>query len=195
MADVPSRPACWLLKTEPDTFSIDDLRNDGRAPWDGVRNFSARNRLREMEVGELVLVYHSSTRPTGVVGLGRVCRTAYPDPSQFDPKSPYFDPKSSSEAPRWSMIDVEYVSHLPSMVTLDEIKGEPALADMVLLRRARLSVQPVTWPQLRRIVAMGGGTVPELDTAPKKAAGTPAADEPAATKKTATKKTATKKAR
>ncbi len=160
MADEP-RPWAWLLKTEPDTFSIDDLKRLGRSPWDGVRNFSARNRLREMEVGELALVYHSSTKPTAVVGLGRVCREAYPDPSQYDPKSEYFDPKSDPAKPRWSMVDVEYVSHFPRVVTLEEIKQEPALQGMVLLRQGRLSVQPVTRGELERIVAMGGGVLPQ----------------------------------
>lgn len=160
MAESSPRPWFWLLKSEPDTYSIDDLQRDGRAPWDGVRNFSARNRLREMAEGELALFYHSSTRPTGVVGLCRVARAAYPDPGQFDPKSPYYDPKATPEKPRWSMVDVEYVEHLPQMVTLEQIKGEAALADMILLRRARLSVQPVTPPQFEHVVAMGGGTMP-----------------------------------
>jgi predicted RNA-binding protein with PUA-like domain len=169
MAEDP-RPWAWLLKTEPDTFSIDDLKRLGRSPWDGVRNFSARNRLREMLVGELALVYHSSTKPTAVVGLCRVCREAYPDPSQHDPKSKYFDEKSDPASPRWSMVDVEYVSHFPRAVTLEEIKQEPALREMVLVKRARLSVQPVTRAELERIVAMGGGVLPEMGekTAPAK---------------------------
>jgi predicted RNA-binding protein with PUA-like domain len=159
MAD-PSRPRAWLLKTEPDTFSIDDLKRLGRSPWDGVRNFSARNHLRAMEVGELALVYHSSTKPAAVVGLSRVCRAAYPDPSQHDPKSEYYDAKSDPASPRWSMVDVEYVGHLPRPVTLAEIKAEPALAQMVLVHRGRLSVQPVTQAELETVVAMGGGVLP-----------------------------------
>ena len=161
MADAPRRPWYWLLKSEPDAYSIDDLQSDGRSPWDGVRNFSARNRMREMKVGELALFYHSSTKPTGVVGLCRVVKEAYPDPSQFDAKSRYFDGKSTEEKPRWSMVDVEYVSHLPRMVTLDEIKNEATLSEMVLVRRARLSVQPVTSTEFRHIVKMGGGTMPK----------------------------------
>lgn len=160
MADAPRRPWSWLLKSEPDAYSIDDLESDGITPWDGVRNFSARNRLREMNEGELALFYHSSTKPTGVVGMCRVVRVAYPDPSQFDPSSDYYDPKSTPESPRWSMVDVEYVDRLPRMVTLQQIKAEPELAEMVLLRRGRLSVQPVTAAQFRHIVAMGGGTMP-----------------------------------
>jgi len=157
----PPRPWFWLLKSEPDAFSIDDLKRAGRSPWDGVRNYSARNRLREMEAGELALFYHSSTRPTAVVGLCRVGRTAYPDPSQFDPRSAYYDPKSTREKPRWSMVDVEYVGRLPRAVTLAEIKDEPALADMVLVRRGRLSVQAVTPAEFEHVVVtMGGGTIP-----------------------------------
>jgi predicted RNA-binding protein with PUA-like domain len=173
MAEEP-RPWAWLLKTEPDTFSIDDLRRLGKAPWDGVRNFSARNWLRAMQVGELALVYHSSTKPTAVVGIARVCREAYPDPSQHDPKSEHYDAKSDPASPRWSMVDVEYVGHLPRAVTLEEVKREPALKEMVLVRRGRLSVQPVTRAELETVVAMGGGVLPEAGAAgavtPKRAA-------------------------
>ncbi|MCH9684330.1 MAG: EVE domain-containing protein [Deltaproteobacteria bacterium] len=160
MAADPARPWFWLLKSEPDDYSIDDLKRDRRAPWDGVRNFSARNRLREMKRNELALFYHSSTRPTGVVGLCRIAKTAHPDPSQFDSCSRYHDPKSTEDEPRWSMVEVQYVSHLPRIVTLDEIKAEPALSEMVLVRRARLSVQPVTVAQFEHIVAMSGGRMP-----------------------------------
>ncbi len=186
MAEDP-RPWAWLLKTEPDTFSIDDLKRKGRAPWDGVRAFAARNRLREMEVGELALVYHSSTKPTAVVGIARVCREAYPDPSQHDPKSEYYDEKSDPANPRWSMVDVEYVAHLPRAVTLEEIKQEPALKEMVLLKRARLSVQPVTRAELERVVAMGGGVLPEVGAKP---AETKAAARGKTTKAKPTKKVA-----
>lgn len=168
MADEP-RPRAWLLKTEPDTFSIDDLKRLERSPWDGVRNFSARNHLRAMAVGELALVYHSSTKIPAVVGIGRVCREAYPDPSQHDPKSKYYDAKSDPAAPRWSMVDVEYVAHLPRAVTLEEIKADPELAEMVLVQRARLSVQPVRQGELERIVAMGGGALPGASAAKAKA--------------------------
>ncbi len=160
MADSP-RPWFWLLKSEPDDYSLDDLERDRRAPWDGIRNFSARNRLREMERGELAFFYHSSTRPAGVVGICRVVKTASPDPTQFDPKSRYHDPKSTEQKPRWSQVEVRYVAHLPRMVTLEEIKAEPALQDMMLVRRARLSVQEVTREQFEHVVAMAGGTMPE----------------------------------
>jgi predicted RNA-binding protein with PUA-like domain len=189
MAEDP-RPWAWLLKTEPDTFSIDDLKRLGRSPWDGVRNFSARNRLREMLVGELALVYHSSTKPTAVVGLCRVCREAYPDPSQHDPKSKYFDEKSDPSSPRWSMVDVEYVSHFPRAVTLEEIKQEPALREMVLVKRARLSVQPVTRAELEKVVAMGGGVLPEgvAESEAAKAKSEPKAKKPAGKPKAAKKR-------
>jgi predicted RNA-binding protein with PUA-like domain len=160
MADDLQRPRHWLLKSEPDTYSIDVLAREGVGRWDGVRNFTARNLLREMKAGELALFYHSSTRVPAVVGICRVHREAYADPSQFDCKSPYFDPKSKPEDPRWSMVEVEYVGHLPRVVTLEEIKGDPALGEMVLVKRSRLSVQPVTSAELERIVVeMGGGTL------------------------------------
>jgi predicted RNA-binding protein with PUA-like domain len=183
MAERP-RPWAWLLKTEPDTFSIDDLKRKGKAPWDGVRNFSARNRLREMVVGELALVYHSSTKPTAVVGIARVCREAYPDPSQHDPKSEYYDGKSDPANPRWSMVDMEYVAHFPRAVTLEEIKQEPGLKEMVLVKRPRLSVQEVTSAELERVVAMGGGVLPEVGAPGTKAAAKP---KPAAAKPETTK--------
>lgn len=151
----------WLFKSEPDAYSIDDLKRDRVEPWDGVRNYSARNKMREMKRGEYGLFYHSSCKPPGVVGICKVAKTAYPDPTQFDPKSKYFDPKSTEEKPRWSLVDVRYVSHMPRMVTLEEIKAEPDLADMVLVQRSRLSVQPVTPAQFQKIVAMGGGKMPK----------------------------------
>jgi predicted RNA-binding protein with PUA-like domain len=100
----------WLMKSEPDTYSIDDLARDGRTHWDGVRNFKARNNMRAMKVGDEVLFYHSNASPPGVVGVARVCREAYPDPAQFDRKSKYHDEKSTREKPRWDMVDVEFVA-------------------------------------------------------------------------------------
>ena len=188
MDESSPRPWFWLLKSEPDDYSIDDLKRDGQAPWDGVRNFSARNRLRQMQAGELALFYHSSTRPTGVVGLCRVCREAYPDPGQFDPESRYFDPKSTAESPRWSMVDVEYVGHLPTMVTLEAIKAEPALASMMLVRRGRLSVQEVTPEQFEHVVTMGGGSMPKSKTRKSKA-------RKSKTRKSQTRKSQTRKTR
>ena len=143
----------WLLKTEPDVFSFQDLLSAPRQTtlWEGVRNYQARNFMRDMRVGETVLIYHSSTAITGIAGLARVVRASYPDPTQFDPESHYFDPKATPNAPRWDAIDVMGTvgitgpSALPRFVTLLELKAEPALAAMRLLQKGnRLSVLPVT---------------------------------------------------
>ncbi|GMV06180.1 MAG: hypothetical protein AMXMBFR53_24560 [Gemmatimonadota bacterium] len=146
----------WLMKSEPDVYSIDDLERDGSTFWDGVRNYKARNNMRAMKVGDEVLFYHSNAKPPGVVGIAKVSREAYPDPSQFDRTSEYFDEKSKREDPRWSLVDVAYAAHLPHPVTLDDVKAEPALADMELVRYGRLSVQSVTKSQFDRVKKMGG---------------------------------------
>jgi predicted RNA-binding protein with PUA-like domain len=147
----------WLMKTEPDVFSIDDLARDGVTRWEGVRNYQARNNMRAMAEGDLVLVYHSNAKPPGVVGQGKIVRTAYPDPFQFDPKSEYYDPKSPETDPRWSAVDVGYVETFPRMVTLDALKAEPALADMIVTQRgSRLSVQPVERAHFERVRQMAG---------------------------------------
>jgi predicted RNA-binding protein with PUA-like domain len=146
----------WLLKSEPAVFSIDDLESEGSTPWDGVRNYQARNNMRAMKAGDEVLYYHSNAKPPCVVGIARVCREAYADPTQFDPKSHYYDPKSDPDDPRWSLVDVEFVARLPRMVTLEKVKGERDLADMELLRYGRLSVQSVTPEQFERVKEMGG---------------------------------------
>ncbi|MEQ9465413.1 MAG: EVE domain-containing protein [Haliea sp.] len=152
--------ACWLLKTEPDTFSIDDLasRPGQTEPWDGVRNYQARNFIRDgMRVGDEVLVYHSSCAVPGVVGLARVAGKPRPDPTQFDPESPYFDPGSDPDHPRWVLVDVRYLRHLPRPVTLAELKQHAdALDGLALLRRSRLSVMPVSEAQRDFILALAG---------------------------------------
>ena len=135
---------CWLVKTEPGSYSIDDLQRDGRTAWTGVRNYQARNLMRDrMRAGDPVLFYHSSVEPPGVVGIARVAGSAYPDPTALDPKSDYFDEKATPEDPRWYLVDIEFVEKLPRMVTLAEIRETKALADMPLVNRSRLSVQPV----------------------------------------------------
>ncbi len=150
--------AYWLMKSEPDVYSIDDLARDGRTHWEGVRNFQARNFMRDqMKVGDEVLFYHSNADPPGVAGLARVVREAYPDPAAWDPRSPYFDEQSSPDQPRWVMVDVAFVEKFPRLVTLDEIRQDPALADMILVKRSRLSVQPVTAGQFRRILELARG--------------------------------------
>ncbi len=137
----------WLMKSEPDVYSIDDLAREGSTYWEGVRNYSARNNMRKMAVGDMVLFYHSNAKPPGVVGVARVSKEAYPDPFQWDHKSKYYDAKSTQENPRWSTVDVEFVEKLPSMVSLDMMKTAKGLEEMVVIKRGRLSVQPVTAKQ------------------------------------------------
>ncbi len=133
------------MKSEPDVFGIDHLREKGTEPWDGVRNYQARNLMRdEMKVGDAVLFHHSSTKPPGIAGLAEVAKEAYPDHTSWDPKSKYFDPKSTPDQPRWFMVDVRYVETFPRLLSLDELRDHSILADMVLLNRSRLSVQPVS---------------------------------------------------
>jgi predicted RNA-binding protein with PUA-like domain len=137
----------WLMKSEPGEFSIDDLmaRPSKTEPWDGVRNYQARNMMRdEMKAGDKVLFYHSACDVPGIVGIAKVASKAYPDPTAFDPKDKHFDPKSDPDNPRWYLVDVKFVRKLKRTITLSELKEHPALAEMVLLRRGnRLSVMPV----------------------------------------------------
>ena len=150
----------WLLKTEPQTFSFDDLL---RAParttgWNGVRNYQARNFLRDlMKKGDRVLIYHSSADPPAVVGEAEIAREGYPDPTQFDRKDDHFDPESASAEPRWYQVDVRALRKLPKEVPLPLIRETPALRKMALVQRGqRLSVQPVTEAEYEAIVALGG---------------------------------------
>lgn len=134
----------WLMKTEPSAFSIDDLQKTGTECWDGVRNFQARNHLRAMRMGDLAFFYHSSEEPIGVAGVCDIVREAYPDHTQFDPASKYFDPRSTPERPRWYMVDVRFVEKFPRVLTLRELKEIPGLERMLVTQRGvRLSVQPV----------------------------------------------------
>lgn len=145
------------MKSEPDVFSIDHLRDRGQAEWDGVRNFQARNFMKnDMKINDFVLFYHSSTNPPGVAGLARVSSPAIPDPTSWDPKSDYFDPRSKPDKPMWFMVHVEYVEKAPHFVTLDEIKGNPRLQDMMVIRRSmRLSIQPVKSSHFQEIMRLG----------------------------------------
>lgn len=146
----------WLMKSEPDVFGIDHLRANGVEHWDGVRNYQARNFMRdEMKVGDPILFHHSNAKPPGVAGVARVVREAYPDHTSWDPGSHYFDPKSTPEQPRWFMVDVGYVETFPTFLPLDELRNHEVLADMALLNRSRLSVQPVTRLQFDYIVQLG----------------------------------------
>jgi predicted RNA-binding protein with PUA-like domain len=146
----------WLMKSEPGTFSIDDLQRDGKTCWDGVRNYQARNFMRdEMAVGDGVLFYHSRVKPMGVYGIAEVASEAYPDPTAFDPVEPHYDPKSDPADPTWMMVDIAYVATLDPPVTLDDLKKTPGLEKMMVIQRgSRLSVQPVTpeeWDIVRRL--------------------------------------------
>jgi predicted RNA-binding protein with PUA-like domain len=146
----------WLMKSEPDVFGIDHLQAKGVEHWDGVRNYQARNFMRDdMKVGDLILFHHSNAKPPGVAGVARVVREAYPDHTSWDPESHYFDPKSTPEQPRWFMVDVGYVETFPTFLPLDELRNHEVLADMALLNRSRLSVQPVTRLQFDYIVRLG----------------------------------------
>jgi predicted RNA-binding protein with PUA-like domain len=144
------------MKSEPDVYSIEDLERDGETCWEGVRNYQARNLMREMEVGDRVLFYHSNAKPPGVAGLARVSRAAYPDHFSWQPGHKYFDPKSSEEEPRWWMVDIEYVDALPRFVPLEELKEAEGLEDMVVTRRSRLSVQPVQPEEYEVVLRLGG---------------------------------------
>lgn len=151
--------AYWLFKTEPGCFSFDDLkkRPNMTEPWDGVRNFQARNFLRDtIKVGDRLLFYHSNIPEPAVVGLAEVVRDGYPDGTALDPHGEHFDPKASPQHPIWYMVDVRYLEPLPKPVTLDRIKGNPLLADMLLVKRSRLSIQPVASEAWNIILALGG---------------------------------------
>lgn len=150
-------PAYWLIKSEPDVFSFADLQAVEHEPWNGIRNYQARNFLRQMAVGDLCLFYHSNAKPPGIVGVARVVRSAYADDLQFDPDSEYYDPKSSAENPRWSMVDVAAVAVFPHTVTLDNLRATPHWEASPLTQRGnRLSVIPVTESEYRTALQTGG---------------------------------------
>ena len=160
----------WLVKTEPESYCIDDLaREPGRTTcWDGVRNYQARNFLREMKLGEQVLIYHSSVNPPVVAGVAKVVREAYPDHTSWDPSNHHFDPKSTPEAPRWDMVDLQLEQIFSRPLPLDELRGIKALAGMELLRRgSRLSVQPVTASEFQAIMKRVGVKSPSRGSVPK----------------------------
>ena len=148
--------AAWLAKTEAEAYSIADLERDGATGWDGVRNYQARNHLRAMRKGDLVLMYHSNGDPSGAAGVAKVVRTAYPDPTQFDRRDSHFDPDSDPEEPRWSAVGVAFVERFPRIVALAELKEAAALDGMLLTsgKAMRLSVQPLDAAHLKAIRAM-----------------------------------------
>lgn len=149
----------WLMKSEPDSFSFQDLKSrpKQREPWDGVRNYQARNFMRDaMSVGDGVLFYHSNTKLPGIVGLAEVVSEAYPDPTAFDEQSKYYDEKSDPNNPRWFLVDVAYVNDFKHQVSLEQMKAMPELADMKVLQKGnRLSITPVSENEYRVICAAG----------------------------------------
>ena len=152
-----SRKRYWLMKSEPDSFSIDNLQEVGVEPWNGVRNYQARNHMRQMQVGDGVLFYHSSCAIPAIVGIAKVASVAYPDPTQFDPKSDYFDAKSTREEPRWSLVDVAFERKLKRAIPLEEIKQHTdALGEGFALtqRGSRLSVSPVSATQWKLLLSL-----------------------------------------
>lgn len=146
----------WLMKSEPDVFSIDTLKSKKKSGWDGVRNYQARNYMRDnMKIGDLVLFYHSSCDVPGVAGLAKVSKESHPDPGQFDAKSEYFDPKATKENPRWFMVEVEFVEKFDHVVTLHQIKNIKALENMPLVQKgSRLSINPVTEKEFNTILGL-----------------------------------------
>ncbi len=146
----------WLVKSEPDVYGIDELARDHSAMWDGIRNYQARNMMRDdMRIGEQVLYYHSSCPEPGVAGVAKVASAPYPDPTQFDKRSPYFDPKSDPADPRWILVDLAFVRKLRRTITLAELKADPLLAGMILIRRGnRLSIMPIEPEHFRRILSL-----------------------------------------
>ena len=152
-----ARKRYWLMKSEPDAFSIDDLEKVGTEPWNGVRNYQARNFMRSMQVGDGVLFYHSNCKEPGIVGTATVSSAAYPDETQFDPKSDYHDPKSRREEPRWLLVDVAFDRKFERTVSLDELKqhADRLGEEFALIRRGnRLSILPVTAAQWKLILSL-----------------------------------------
>ena len=148
----------WLLKTEPETYSIDDLKRDRKTCWDGVRNYQARNFMRDdMKVGDLVLIYHSNADPPGVAGIAKVSRSSYPDHTAQDPKDAHHDPKATPENPIWMMVDVAFVKKFKAIVSLDAIKADKKLDGILVAKRGqRLSVQPVEKAHFEHIRKIAG---------------------------------------
>lgn len=147
------------MKSEPDAYGIDDLKRDKTEPWDGIRNYEARNFMRdEMNIGDRALFYHSSVRPPAIVGTMEICSEPYPDPTQFDPESKYFDEKSSESDPTWQLVDVKFIQKFEKPVTRDELKKVKELQEMMLFKRNRLSITKVTESEYRKILELAGAS-------------------------------------
>ena len=148
----------WLIKSEPDVFSIDDLAKVKQEPWSGVRNYQARNYMwNDMKPGDLALFYHSNAKPPGIAGVARVVGAPYPDPTQFEKKGDYFDPKATPEKPRWWLVDFEFVGKFPELLPLEAIKQDPVLSEMMICQRGtRLSITPVDPLHFKRACNLAG---------------------------------------
>ncbi|MBC7981109.1 MAG: EVE domain-containing protein [Armatimonadetes bacterium] len=146
----------WLIKSEPEVFSIQDLKKVKREPWSGVRNYQARNFMwHDMQVDDLALFYHSSAKPPGVAGVAKVVSAPYPDPTQFDVKSEYFDPKSTAQKPRWFLVDFSHVATFAELLPLETLKSDDVLKDMIVSRKGtRLSITPVEKKHFTRILKL-----------------------------------------
>ncbi|MFN7455244.1 MAG: EVE domain-containing protein [Pseudobdellovibrionaceae bacterium] len=146
----------WLMKSEPDVYSIDQLAKDKTTWWTGVRNYQARNfMMKEMELGDVVLFYHSNAEPPGIAGLGKVTHLAEPDPTQFEKKSEYFDPKATKEKANWFCVQVGFERKLEKLISLEELRKNPKLQELLVLKKGqRLSIQPVEEVHYREILKM-----------------------------------------
>ena len=153
----------WLMKSEPEAYSIDDLKRDKQTYWDGVRNFEARNFLRDkIKKGDLAFFYHSNAEPSGIAGIAEVVGEGYPDPSAFDSKDVHYDPKSKKEKPIWYVIDIRFKERFDSLIPLDELRRTEGLSEMALFTRVRLSVQPVRpeeWKIISKLARPAGAAV------------------------------------
>ncbi len=147
--------AYWLMKTEPEAFSLEDLQARGQEPWDGIRNYQARNFLRSMHPGDGVFIYHSRVTVPGIVGTAEIVSTARPDPTQFDPQSHYYDPGSSLDKPRWDLVDVAYRRRFAHSISLESLRHMPEFADSPIVRKGnRLSILPITEAQWQHILGI-----------------------------------------
>ena len=148
----------WLFKSEPDAFSIDDLRKAKTTIWDGIRNYQARNYLLSSQVGDIVFFYHSNAKPPGVIGLAKIVKTNVVDPTQFDEGSHYYDPKSKKDQPTWHTVKVQFVEKFPNLISLDELKDTFSAEDLMVVRKGmRLSVTPVESSVASKLIELGRG--------------------------------------
>lgn len=145
----------WLMKSETETLSIGDLKKKKCWYWDGVRGYQARNYMRDdMQLGDVVIFYHSNAKPSGPAGIARIARTSYPDHTQFDSRSKYFDPKATKEIPRWFMVDVAFIKKFPRTISREELSMIPSLKNMMLWSHSRLSITPLTPNEFETIVSL-----------------------------------------